>query len=64
MERSEFLELPISWRHAEAAGSLPRHHDDPFDRVLIAQAQLDQLVLVSYDRAFRDYDVPLAPARS
>ena len=62
LERNNFFELPILWRHAESAGSLPRHHDDPFDRMLIAQAQTEQLVLVSYDGAFRDYDVPLAPS--
>lgn len=61
LARSSFLELPIAWRHAELAGSLPRHHDDPFDRMLIAQAQAEQLVLVSYDPAFRDYDVALRP---
>ena len=61
LDRNNFLELPIHWQHAEAAGSLPRHHDDPFDRMLIAQAQTEQLVLVSYDQVFRDYDVPLAP---
>ena len=64
LERNNFLELPILWRHAEGAGSLPRHHDDPFDRMLIAQAQAEQLVLVTYDTAFRDYDVPLAPPAS
>lgn len=62
LARSNFLELPIAWRHAENAGSLPRHHDDPFDRMLIAQAQAEQLVLVSYDPAFRDYDIALRPA--
>ena len=62
LDRNNFLELPIHWQHAEAAGSLPRHHDDPFDRMLIAQAQTEQLVLVSYDRAFREYDVPLSPS--
>lgn len=62
LARSNFLELPIVWRHAEAAGSLPRHHEDPFDRMLIAQAQTEQLVLVSYDPAFRDYEVSLAPS--
>lgn len=61
LERNNFLELPILWRHAESAGSLPRHHDDPFDRMLIAQARAEQLVLVSYDSVFRDYDVSLAP---
>jgi PIN domain nuclease of toxin-antitoxin system len=62
LARSNFLELPIAWRHAEIAGSLPRHHEDPFDRMLIAQARADQLVLVSYDPVFRDYDVALRPA--
>ena len=62
LARNTFLELPIDWRHAELAGSLPRHHDDPFDRMLIAQAQAEQLVLVSYDEAFRNYDVSLAPS--
>ena len=62
LERSNFLELPIAWRHAEIAGSLPQHHEDPFDRMLIAQAQAEQLVLVSYDTTFREYDVSLAPA--
>ena len=62
LQRGNFLELPIAWRHAESAGSLPGHHDDPFDRMLIAQAQAEQLVLVSYDPAFHDYDVALAPA--
>lgn len=62
LKRSSFLELAIAWQHAERAGSLPRHHDDPFDRMLIAQAQAEQLVLVSYDPAFSDYDVALRPA--
>ncbi len=61
LERSTFLELPIACRHAELAGSLPRHHEEPFDRMLIAQAQAEQLILVSYDPAFRDYEVSLAP---
>lgn len=62
LKRSNFLELSIAWQHAESAGSLPRHHDDPFDRMLVAQAQAEQLVLVSYDPVFRDYDVALRPA--
>lgn len=62
LTRSNFLELAMTWRHADNAGSLPRHHDDPFDRMLIAQAQTEQLVLVSYDPAFRGYDVVLQPA--
>lgn len=56
-----FVELPILCRHAMAAGRLPRHHDDPFDRMLIAQARTENLTLVTFDRAFRDYQVQLLP---
>ncbi len=52
-----FEPLPISLEHGERAGSLPLHHRDPFDRLLIAQAQLESLTLVSRDRAFDAYDV-------
>jgi len=41
---------------------LSRHHEDPFDRLLVAQAQAEGMVIVSYDQAFRDYDVALLPA--
>lgn len=54
-----FEPLPITLAHALAAGSLPRHHDDPFDRMLIAQARLEGLILVTQDKAIRHYDVPL-----
>ena len=57
-----FTPLPIRLDHAIAAGALPRHHDDPFDRMLIAQAKVEQLTLVSRDDHFRDYDVVLLPA--
>ncbi|HXV61828.1 MAG TPA: type II toxin-antitoxin system VapC family toxin [Vicinamibacteria bacterium] len=62
LEEDAFVELSITWRHGRRAGSLPRHHDDPFDRMLIAQAQEEQLILVSYDGTFRDYDVELMPS--
>ena len=52
--------LSITWDHAAAAGALPLHHSDPFDRLLIAQAQLEGLRLMSEDRAFRRYDINLA----
>ncbi len=54
-----FVELPITARHASEAGALPRHHDDPFDRMLIAQALSEELVLVTRDRAFRAYEVAI-----
>jgi PIN domain nuclease of toxin-antitoxin system len=38
LERSYFIELPIDVAHAVAAGELPRHHEDRFDRILVAQA--------------------------
>jgi PIN domain nuclease of toxin-antitoxin system len=55
LEDNQFLELPIAGRHAIAAARLPRHHGDPFDRLLAAQAQLEQLTLVTHDRVFADY---------
>lgn len=52
-----FNELSVSVRHAERAGSLVGHHQDPFDRMLIAQAILDDFALVSNERAFDVYGV-------
>ncbi len=54
-----FVELPISARHAAEAGALPRHHDDPFDPMLIAQARAEELVLITRDHAFGAYEVAL-----
>jgi PIN domain nuclease of toxin-antitoxin system len=51
--------LPISPAHGIRAGSLPLHHRDPFDRMLIAQAMVEGLLLVSNDSAMARYDVPL-----
>jgi PIN domain nuclease of toxin-antitoxin system len=55
IEANGFVELAITARHAQSAGGLPRHHDDPFDRMLIAQAQMEDLVLVTHDGRFRRY---------
>ncbi|MGE5203518.1 MAG: type II toxin-antitoxin system VapC family toxin [Acidobacteriota bacterium] len=52
-----FPELPIALRHGEKAGALPGPHRDPFDRMLIAQAMLEDLVIVSNDEAFDAYGV-------
>jgi len=51
--------LDITPPHADLAGSLPLHHADPFDRLLIAQAQVENLVLVTQDRQFLAYGVPV-----
>ena len=55
--RHGFDELPVTVEDGLAAGALPRHHSDPFDRMLIAQAARRQFVLVTADRRFSDYGV-------
>jgi PIN domain nuclease of toxin-antitoxin system len=49
--------LPVELRHAFEVQSLPWHHKDPFDRLLVAQARVERLTLVSIDRAVRAYAV-------
>ena len=56
---SGFLRLSDHFRHAEALARLPLHHRDPFDRMLVAQAQVEGLVLVTADRRFEPYGVPV-----
>ncbi len=51
--------LPVSHQHALAVFNLPNHHRDPFDRLLIAQAKIENMVLISSDKLFEQYDVPL-----
>lgn len=60
---------PFQWRgpgigfeHARVAGELPTVHRDPFDRMLVAQAQVDALTLVTRDPVFSGYDVATLPA--
>lgn len=55
----DFTELEISFADATLAGSLPRHHNDPFDRMLVAQAMNNSLVLVTRDQALGNYGVPI-----
>lgn len=56
---AEFLELPITSRHAAEAAALPLHHRDPFDRMLVAQARCERLTLVTHDKHIQKYDVDL-----
>ena len=49
--------LPITFEHATVTGSLPRHHADPFDRILVAQAQSEGLTILTVDPAIAAYDV-------
>lgn len=51
-----FADLPVGVDHAEASLSLPRRHGDPFDRLLIAQAMLEDLVLITSDGAILEYE--------
>ena len=54
-----FRELPTNLRHFRELLQMPSHHGDPFDRLLIAQARVENLTLVSRDTHFKDYGVPL-----
>lgn len=49
--------LPVTGIHAEHAGGLPRYHNDPFDRLLVAQAALEGMVLGTQDRLMRPYGI-------
>jgi PIN domain nuclease of toxin-antitoxin system len=61
-EAEGFRPLPISHRHAALAAALPRHHDDPFDRMLVAQARAEGLGLVSRNARLGPYGVTLHEA--
>ena len=62
LEQRGFESLPITVHHAVAVRDLPAYHRDPFDRMLIAQAQLENLVLVTADPAIMAYDVRVLSA--
>jgi PIN domain nuclease of toxin-antitoxin system len=64
VDANDFEPLAIAIDHGITAGELPPHHRDPFDRVLIAQAQRDALVIVTEDAAFARYDVETVRAGS
>lgn len=59
IQRNDISILPIGMAHALLVSRLPLHHRDPFDRMLVAQAQSEQLTLVTADAAIRLYDVKL-----
>lgn len=57
LQRQGVVGMPIEHRHAVAVATLPRHHRDPFDRLLIAQAQTETMAIVTVDPAFDSYDI-------
>ena len=56
---SQFDELPVTLDHAERFKTLPILHNDPFDRMLIAQALAERATIVTHDPQFERYDVPI-----
>jgi PIN domain nuclease of toxin-antitoxin system len=57
IEESRFEQMPITFAHAAAVTGLAPHHRDPFDRMLIAQAVVEGLTIVTHDRRFEPYGV-------
>jgi len=57
IQKEGFLDLPISLEHALLAGSLDSPHKDPFDRMLIAQARIEKIPIVSNDRVFDRFSI-------
>lgn len=62
LARDRFEALPIELPHVAAVSKLPVHHRDPFDRILVAQAQVEDLTLVTADAALAQYGVSLLRA--
>ncbi len=61
-QHGDFRVIDVRLEHALAVADLPRHHDDPFDRMLIAQAIVEGYRIVTADRRFSAYAVGLIPA--
>ena len=64
LDRRRFVVLPVLLRHTHAIESMPLHHRDPFDRMLVAQAVVDGMTIVTADRKLTKYQVSLMPAIS
>ena len=62
LRQNRFNELAISIAHTDATIKLPMHHKDPFDRLLVAQAQCEHLTLITRDREILKYDIPTIAA--
>jgi PIN domain nuclease of toxin-antitoxin system len=62
LRRGNVRILQITADHALAAGDLPRHHEDPFDRMLVAQAANEGLTIITHDRRLQQYGVGIVHA--
>jgi PIN domain nuclease of toxin-antitoxin system len=62
LERMKMTPLPIEHDHALKVATLPAHHRDPFDRILVAQAQIEELSILTGDRAIARYDITVIEA--
>jgi PIN domain nuclease of toxin-antitoxin system len=62
LEQANARRLPITFLHAERAAALPAYHGDPFDRMLAAQALSEGLIVMTRDKSFVPYNVPILPA--
>ncbi|MEH2082452.1 MAG: type II toxin-antitoxin system VapC family toxin [Nostoc sp.] len=61
LHQAKFIELAITTIHALRAGSLPIAHRDPFDRIIMAQAELESLAVITYDKAFQTELIQVIP---
>ncbi|MBW4453794.1 MAG: type II toxin-antitoxin system VapC family toxin [Nostoc indistinguendum CM1-VF10] len=61
LHQTKFIELAITTAHALRAGSLPIAHRDPFDRMIMAQAELESLLAITYDKAFQTGLIQVIP---
>ena len=61
LEKNEFPILDYNFGHLKTLQTLPFHHSDPFDRLIISQAITDDLTIITHDPFFRDYSVKLLP---
>lgn len=62
LSRDGIISLPIEHQHALAVSELPDHHNDPFDRLIIAQAKIEKLSLVTHDKRLYAYEVEIVSA--
>lgn len=62
VEQLGIIELPLSRSHIAAYRALPLLHRDPFDRMLVTQAKLENLIFVTSDKQLAEYDIAVLPA--